>query len=407
MDFSWSKVSQSLQKWYRHSPIRAIDRAYEAALKIQELEKEYFGGNPIVNDGTYGSGTYTVLQTQLRNYLNIIRLRLLEYKLSSMAPGNWRSDFLTNHSQEITAKLAVIDRCLERYDEANLEENIQTQLATREVIPNQRTPLPDERSMFPFSISGMFQGLREIILPSRKPANPLLEIKRRQAFIAIRFCLTLILVAILTQWSTKNLIYSPLVDFWVNPQTLEIKFDRQFKTEALEKFRSVQETIELESLVAQFKGTPIDREAQEERLKNAAKEILIEYNYRAVEGIKNLLADVTTALTIYLIITFGREKINIVWSFFYDTLAGLNDSAKAFLIIVSTDTFVGYHSSDGWDALLKVLFAHFGLEESAILTDTFIATVPVFLDALFKYWIFQYLRRASPPTSAIYREMND
>jgi CemA family. len=76
------------------------------------------------------------------------------------------------------------------------------------------------------------------------------------------------------------------------------------------------------------------------------------------------------------------------------------------LIIVATDTFVGFHSSDGWDALFFVIFSHFGLPENPILTKTFIATVPVFLDGLFKFWIFQYLRQSSPSTAAIFSEMN-
>ena len=93
--------------------------------------------------------------------------------------------------------------------------------------------------------------------------------------------------------------------------------------------------------------------------------------------------------------------------FLDEILYSLNDNAKAFLIIISTDTFVGFHSSEGWDALLTVLFEHFGLPENKILAQSFISIVPVFLDGLFKFWIFQYLTQASPATATIYREMNE
>lgn len=418
MEFSWSKFRNKLQQWYKESPVRAIDRAYEAALKIQQLEEEYFAGNPIVNDGTYGSGTYTVLQSQLRNQLNIIHLRLLEYQLSNIAPGNWQADVLSRYSEDVATKLALIDQYLARYEsnqfEADSNVSVMEELDRSEINSqnqNNTRQFTRSQSMIPPSILSTFQNLSAMFGSNREKleqgfVNDLAQ-KRRRTFIAIRFFLTVITLAITVQWISKTFIYAPVINFWYSPQAVEIKFDNQFKTEALEKLRTIQETIELESLVAEIKGLKIDREEREEKLKREAKQLVVDYNYKQIEGIKNLFADLTSGLIIYLFIILGQEQVTIVREFLYDTLADLSDSAKAFLIIVSTDTFVGYHSSDGWDALLKILFAHFGLPESAILTDTFIATVPVFLDASFKFWIFQYLRRASPPTSAIYREMND
>ncbi len=422
MQFSWSKIKNRLHQWYSSSPARALDRAYEAALKIKQLEDDYFNGDLISDDGSYGAGTITVLQTQLRNHLNTIRLKLLEYKLSNIAPGNWDTDILRDsndpRSLSFAEKLAVIDQCLARYqsessptidrEEASVAQS--PQLLTKQNILKSGKSYED-RTIIPFSIVQTFQQIVSFLSPNSTAyeegiAAELLQVRRRTVA-AVRFFVSLFFLAILLQWSSKTFVFSPIVDLLNSPRSVEIKFQNHFKKEALEEFRSVQETLELETLVSELRGIPIDREQQEARLKEEAKKLVLDYNYKSLEGIKNLFADITTGLIIYGVIILGREQITIVKQFLYDTLAGLSDSAKAFLIIVSTDTFVGYHSSDGWDALLKVLFAHFGLPESAVLTDTFIATVPVFLDALFKFWIFQYLRRASPPTAAIYREMND
>ena len=122
---------------------------------------------------------------------------------------------------------------------------------------------------------------------------------------------------------------------------------------------------------------------------------------------KNLLADITSAFVFYLFLLSGRKELRTLKEFLDEILYSLNDNAKAFLIIISTDTFVGFHSSEGWDALLTVLFEHFGLPENKILAQSFISIVPVFLDGLFKFWIFQYLTQASPATATIYREMNE
>lgn len=432
MEFAWGKkLGRRLQQWYHSRPAKALEDAYRAALQIQRLEAEYFGGEPIRDDGTYGSGTYTVIATQLQKHLNTIRFKLLEYKLTNLAPGNWQQNvLLTENAADratILEKLALIDEYLQRYN----NQNPKTRAFSSEV--DSRSPLPEEppveinpsplkrqilnqgrqkgTSIIPESLVFTFKQIASLLAGNasrfEQEVVDELEKTRRRAFIAIRFFVSLIVLAIVVQWGSKTLIYSPLVDLWQHPATVEIKFQDHFKTEALEEFRSLQEEIELESLVAALQGKPMEGEEREKKLKKAAEKLVIDYNYKSLEGLKNLLADFTSAVVVYGIIIFGRREVRIVKEFIYETLAGLSDSAKAFLIIVSTDTFVGYHSSDGWDALIKVLFEHFGLPENIVLTDTFIATVPVFLDALFKFWIFQYLRRASPSTSAIYQEMNE
>jgi hypothetical protein len=126
----------------------------------------------------------------------------------------------------------------------------------------------------------------------------------------------------------------------------------------------------------------------------------------SLEGLQNLFADVTAGIIVYAILVTGKKEVGIIKQFLDETLHGLNDNAKAFLIIVITDTFVGYHSSDGWEVLINTFSVHFGLPENRNLTLAFIATVPVFLDALLKFWVFQTLTQSSPSTAAIYDEMN-
>ena len=80
---------------------------------------------------------------------------------------------------------------------------------------------------------------------------------------------------------------------------------------------------------------------------------------------------------------------------------------KAFLIILCTDMFVGFHSPHGWEIVIEGLLNHFGLPESKQFILLFIATFPVILDTVFKYWIFRYLNQLSPSTVATYRSMNE
>jgi hypothetical protein len=156
---------------------------------------------------------------------------------------------------------------------------------------------------------------------------------------------------------------------------------------------------------------PSEKKSQSEEvealIQQESLKILKKFNAASLDGVKNLLADITSAVVFYLFLLSGRKELNTIKEFLDEVLYSLNDNAKAFLIIISTDTFVGFHSSEGWDALLTVIFEHFGLPENKILAQSFISTVPVFLDGLFKFWIFQYLTQASPATATIYREMNE
>ena len=78
-----------------------------------------------------------------------------------------------------------------------------------------------------------------------------------------------------------------------------------------------------------------------------------------------------------------------------------------FLIILFTDIFVGFHSTHGWEVLLENGLRHFGLPENRDFIFLFIASFPVILDTVFKYWIFRYLNQVSPSAVATYRNMNE
>lgn len=294
---------------------------------------------------------------------------------------------------------------------------------------------------------------------------------RRRTNNALKYLLLIIVVVVATQLVSKNLIYGPIINRLTDLDRLEQRFSPSLQEKALRSFRDVKERLELEKLLMTMVPTlgekvsekepakapetaaekspekqqktnektseqnspksepklesksepkPESKEASnpkpspkeieeifEAKLQQETVKLLRRYNEESIDGVKNLLADITATFAAYVMIITGQRQLRDLKMFIDEVLFNLNDNAKAFLIIVSTDTFVGFHSSEGWDALITVLFDHFGLPENKILTMTFISTVPVFLDGLFKFWIFQYLSQASPATATIYREMNE
>jgi hypothetical protein len=66
---------------------------------------------------------------------------------------------------------------------------------------------------------------------------------------------------------------------------------------------------------------------------------------------------------------------------------------------------VGFHSPRGWELFLEFALNRFGFPHNENFIFLFVATFPVLLDTVFKYWIFRYLNKISPSTVATYHAM--
>jgi CemA family len=60
-----------------------------------------------------------------------------------------------------------------------------------------------------------------------------------------------------------------------------------------------------------------------------------------------------------------------------------------------------HRSGFGWTA------KHLGIPENREFNSLFIATFPVLIDTVFKYWIFRYLTGQSPSAVATFKTMNE
>ncbi|XP_020220334.1 proton extrusion protein PcxA isoform X1 [Cajanus cajan] len=89
----------------------------------------------------------------------------------------------------------------------------------------------------------------------------------------------------------------------------------------------------------------------------------------------------------------------------YKIINNISDTGKAFLIILITDIFLGYHSESGWQTLLEIIVEHYGLEVDQSAITIFICLVPVIIDACVKLWLFKFLPRLSPRVTNIFQEM--
>ena len=145
--------------------------------------------------------------------------------------------------------------------------------------------------------------------------------------------------------------------------------------------------------------------ALEKQFQRRATELAFVYNRESLQAVINLLGDLFTFLTVFLLSLWMKPQIIILKSFLTESIYSLSDTSKSFLLILCTDLLVGFHSPRGWEIAIESLLKHFGLPENQDFIFLFVAAFPVFLDTIFKYWIFRYLNKISPSTVATYHNM--
>ncbi|GAB4344738.1 MAG: proton extrusion protein PcxA [Cyanophyceae cyanobacterium] len=226
-----------------------------------------------------------------------------------------------------------------------------------------------------------------------------------RTIVSLRFLLLLILVPLLTQQVAKNFLVGPIVDHSYHPPLENIFLNLDMQEEALVELEHYEHLLRFRNRA--HHGPHLTDEEIEERLDEKALEIAETAQGQSADAIKNIISDFISLLGFGIVIASSREEIAILKSFIDEIVYGLSDSAKAFVIILSTDIFVGYHSTHGWEVVVSGISRHFGLPENRDFMFLFIATFPVILDAVIKYWIFRYLNRISPSAVATYKDMNE
>lgn len=437
-------IFNASRRWLASTPERALDVAYSAAIKIKAIEDDHFDGQIVsARSVEYSESVVKVFRSDVNNYLNTIKTRLTEFKISrgllifsDIQPNNssqsivrYTNGFDDTRELTVIEKLAYIDAITYKYKNPVLEEI--------EVIPtrpmernskNQRSlalnksrqdnngkepsteTITDKTSVLPRSFMRTLGRIRQEIDPQAEVTEDEVIKKfrksRNKTAISIRFLLILIIVPLLTHQVSKTLFITPLVQkYFVNHEEQVLFINKDMEEEAFMELHNYEEKLHFKSMIGLI--PTLTKEEEEESMKLKAEELSEEFEARGANAIGNVFADFFSLISFAGIIYFCKREIQIVKSFLDEIAYGLSDSAKAFLIILLTDIFVGYHSPHGWEIILEGIARHLGLPENREFNFLFIATFPVILDTVLKYWIFRYLNRISPSSVATYKNMNE
>lgn len=131
---------------------------------------------------------------------------------------------------------------------------------------------------------------------------------------------------------------------------------------------------------------------------------------KALQVVSNTLSDSTSLLILVGAAFKYGARITAMRQASFKRFLGLKASTQAFVLLLLADTFVGYHSSDGWTTVLEMMYGRYTIltsEEADNLIRLFVATVPVMVDVGFKFWVYRYLRKLAPGTQIILGEIGN
>ena len=262
----------------------------------------------------------------------------------------------------------------------------------------------EQTGLIPRSILRTFERFRKQLLPGAEMlVIQEFRISRYQVIVSVRCLITLIFVPLLVNLLSKSLLIKPGVEYIWNQSHNEIFLNSYQEKRALADLHRFEEKIYFESFVDPlYFDQPLNFSKE---LQNQTFEIAKNYNLESIEAISNLFADFLSFLSLSVVFVLLKPQIIILKGFLSESLYSLSDTTKSFLLILGTDLLVGFHSPRGWEVFLEWLLRHFGLPENGEFMSLFVATFPVFLDTVFKYWIFRSLNKISPSTVATYHNM--
>ena len=422
-----SRFSQIKEQIFGN-PEQSLKGAYEAASRIKSIENHYFSGYRVPIE----SLTNDRLQAEVQENLDILQSRLEEFNASTSASGNLGSNNLEKliFAEGVLANYAMVSGQSSALMPLPQQPGGQATLSNTSIVDVSSTaqqPAPRRKqqrkdgsplnsllsSSTPLqgSVGKTINKIKQDLNPKSKSEQEVVDEFRRSravTIIGVRLLALLIIVPILTQQITKHFVFAPIVEQQQSQEATAITIENlnsEWKEEALTELNTYEEELKMDRML---KGVPpMAPEIMEEKVQEKANEIAEEFYHKRINSISNVFADIAGLFAFAAVLLIRRKDINVLKSFIDNIIYGLSDSAKAFVIILFTDMFVGFHSPHGWEVLLESAANHLGIAASHSGISLFIATVPVVMDTIVKYWIFRYLSQMSASTVATLKEMDD
>ncbi|KAI4376384.1 hypothetical protein MLD38_014153 [Melastoma candidum] len=221
-----------------------------------------------------------------------------------------------------------------------------------------------------------------------------------------KFLAVLIIIPWTLDFVVHDYLLMPFLDRYVKTVPLAatmLDVRRPQKLEMIKELKFEKARYRFEREIG--KSPPLSDDELWWELRNKALELRDEWRLENRKAFANIWSDMVFGISLFLLLYFNQNRVALLKFTGYQIINNISDSGKAFLIILITDIFLGYHSESGWQTLLEVIVEHYGLQIDQSAITVFICFVPVVMDACVKLWLFKFLPRLSPKVANIFREM--
>lgn len=228
---------------------------------------------------------------------------------------------------------------------------------------------------------------------------------KNQSLASIRYIAYLLLFPYVILIIMKSWVLEPEIRRWWNVYQPQLFINTFQEQRALTRLRKTESLLWLNNAT----GISIDNQLWNYNT-NAYNETLrlgVMYNEANIQLFLQLVTDTISIIISILFLIMGRKRLAVPNPWIKELFYSLNDTMKAFFILLLTDPCVGFHSPHGWELSVGSSFEHFGLAPNKYAISCFVSTFPVILDTVFKYRIFRHLNRTSPSIVATYHTMSE
>ena len=184
--------------------------------------------------------------------------------------------------------------------------------------------------------------------------------------------------------------------------TIELRDDQE--AEILGKLTRYQQRMEFDILMG--REAPLTSIQKEEKIRHEAQRLEDEEINHFIQVGGNRYGDLVFISAFLIMVVVYSDQAKVVVTGTKNAFFSLEPAQQAFILLLSSDVLVGYHSADAWQTLLRSIGGHYGVKEQEELISLFVAFVPVSVDVLFKFWVFKYLRRLAPSTQVILEDID-
>nr|YP_010006715.1 CemA [Passiflora cerradensis]QNR05482.1 CemA [Passiflora cerradensis] len=228
--------------------------------------------------------------------------------------------------------------------------------------------------------------------------------KKKKAFTSIPYFTSMVFLPLCISFLFQKSLESWVFYWWKKSKSETLFNDTQEKS-ILTKFIEFEELLLLDEMIKEYPEPHLQRFRIE--IKKETIEWIKMHNEDRIHTILCFSTNLTCLVILSGYYILSKEKLIILNSWVQEFLYNLNDTTKALSILLLSELCIGFHSPPIWEIIIGAVYKDFGFTDNHKIVQILSHAIPVFLDTIFKFWVFHYLNRISPSLVLIYHSIRE